>query len=85
MCVGIAIGRRFAGRFCMREVAWRVCFRLVFGLLWVWVVPVFRLELFCVGSKSPVNFCVGFLVLALVFGYAFVPHFACGALQYRRF
>lgn len=65
----------------MREVAWRFCFRLVFGLLWVWVVPVFRLGLFYVGSKSPVNFCIGFLVLALVFGYAFVLHLACRALQ----
>lgn len=80
-----AIGRLVAGSFCMREVAWRVSFRLVCVLLWVLVAPVFRLGVFCVGSKSPVNFCVGFLVLALVFGYAFVPHFACGALRYRRF
>lgn len=76
-----ATGRLVAGSFCMREVAWRVCFRLVFGLLWVLVAPVFRLGVFCVGSKNAINFCVGFLVLALVFGYAFVLHLACGALQ----
>ena len=62
-----ATGRLVAGSFCMREVAWRVCFRLVFGLLWVLVAPVFRLGVFCVGSKNAINFCVGFLVLALVF------------------
>lgn len=69
----------------MWEVAWQVCFRFVFGFLWVLVTPVFRLVFFSVGSKKPVNFYAGFLVLVLIFRYAFVPPFAYGALQYRRF
>lgn len=65
----------------MREVAWRVSFRFVSGFLWVLVTPVFRLVVFSVGSKKPVNFYTEFLVLVLIFRYAFVLHLACRALQ----
>lgn len=65
----------------MREVAWRFCFRFSSGFLWVLVPPVFRLVVFAVGSKKPVNFYAGFLVLVLIFRYAFVLHLACRALQ----
>lgn len=70
-----------AGSFFMREVAWRVSFRFSSGFLWVLVPPVFRLVVFAVGSKKPVNFYAGFLVLVLIFRYAFVLHLACRALQ----
>ena len=76
-----ATGRQCAGGFFIREVAWQVCFRFVSGFLWVLVAPVFRLVFFSVGSKKPVNFYAGFLVLVLIFRYAFVLHLACGALQ----
>lgn len=69
----------------MREVAWQVCFRFVSGFLWVLVAPVFRLVFFSVGSKKPVNFYAEFLVLVLIFRYAFVLHLMCRAGKYRRF
>lgn len=81
----IATGRQCTGGFFMREVAWRVCFRFVSGFLWVLVAPVFRLVFFSVGSKKPVNFYAGFLVLVLIFRYAFVLYLMCRAGQYHRF
>lgn len=65
----------------MWEVAWRVSFRFSSGFLWVLVPPVFRLVVFAVGSKNPVNFYTEFLVLVLIFRYAFVLHLTCRALQ----
>ena len=79
--MGIAIGRQCVGGFFMREVAWQVCFKFSLGFLWVLVAPVFRLVFFSVGSKKPVNFYAGFLVLVLIFRYAFVLHLMCRALQ----
>lgn len=65
----------------MREVAWQVSFRFSSGFLWVLVPPVFRLVVFAVGSKKPVNFYAEFLVLVLIFRCAFVLHLACRALR----
>jgi len=79
------IGRQCAGGFFIREVAWQVCFKFVSGFLWVLGSSVFRLVCFYVGPKKPVNFYAGFLVLVLIFRYAFAPPFVYGALQYRRF